>query len=82
MTNKITFCSDPDIMNGEAAGLKNYNNNIIKEILNTCDHDKIFYLIDNHSSKEWLIKVNKQVNIIIDCNDQSVNLIESVCQKK
>jgi len=81
--NKITLCSYPDYLeSNESYGLKNYDNIVIKEILNKIDHDAVFFLIDQHVPNEWLNKVTKQVNILFDCDSITVDQIKTVCQKK
>ena len=71
--NKIIFVTSPDTIQGTAYALKNYNNNHIKQILNTCEHTSAFYLIDDQSSSEWLQSVIKQSKIIFDCSQSSID---------
>jgi len=73
--NRITFCSHPDIVQGDAEALINYTNDTIKQILNACEHEKIFYLIDKNNPNEWLNKVYNQVIITHDCSTTSVEKI-------
>lgn len=81
-TNKIIFCSFPDIVqHNNCIGLKNYSNLILKELLNTITQETVFYLIENNQN-EWLNKVQEQVKIIIDCNKLNVEQILDICQKK
>jgi len=75
MNNRIIFCSHPDLVTGNAVGIKNYNNSIIKQILNQCEHNQTFYLIDQDAPNEWLNHVQKQVTIIHDCSTVSVEEI-------
>jgi NAD(P)H-hydrate repair Nnr-like enzyme with NAD(P)H-hydrate dehydratase domain len=73
--NRITFCSHPDIVQGPAVALTNYTNDTIKQILNACEQEKIFYLIDADNPNEWLNKVYNQVIITHDCSTTSVEKI-------
>jgi len=81
--NKLTFCSSPDIIeHSNSFALINYNNDIIKKLLNILTDDIVFYLCNQESQKEWLNKIQKQVKITIDCNLQSIEQIKDICQKK
>ena len=75
MNNKITFCSCPDLVTGPAVALQNYSNETIKQILNLCEHNQTFYLIDDNSTNEWLNSIQKQVTITYDCSTHSVEKI-------
>lgn len=80
--NKITFCSYPDFNESKNTyGLKNYNNDTIKHILNTINQEVTFYLLDNVPN-EWLNIVSKKVKIIFDCAEIPLTQIQTVCQKK
>ena len=70
--NKIIFITQPDTIQGPCFALKNYDNDHIKKILNTCDHSVAFYLIDDNSPTQWLHSVIKQSKIIFDCSQSSI----------
>ena len=81
--NKITFCTYPDtVETKECYGLTNYNNDTIKNILNSLDQDTTFYLIDKNCPNQWLNSVQEKVKIIFNCNDLPIEQITSTCQKK
>ena len=71
--NKIIFVTSPDTIQGTAYALKNYTNDHIKQILTSCDETVAFYLIDDHSSNEWLQSVIKHSKIIFDCSQSSID---------
>lgn len=77
--NKIIFITEPDTITGDTFALKNYNNDNIKEILNTCKTTTAFYLIDENCSSKWLNSVVKQSKIIFDCSQSSIqNIVDNV----
>ena len=70
--NKLIFITEPDLIQGETYAIKNYTNNDIKKILNTCESTSAFYLIDKDSPHQWLQTVVKQSKIVFDCSQSSI----------
>ncbi len=66
--NKITFCSEPDILPGPSYALKNFSNDTIKHLLNVCSQNTQFYLIEDTSSTEWREQIQKTIADIISNN--------------
>jgi len=73
--NKITFCSEPDILTGPSYALKNFSNDTIKHLLNVCSQNTQFYLIEDTSSTEWREQIKKTITKTFDCSTDSLAYI-------
>ena len=73
--NKITFCSDPDIISGQSFALTNFSNHTITHLLNVCTQDTQFYLIEDTSSIEWKEQIKNHITKTFDCSIDSLAYI-------
>lgn len=80
--NKVTFITEPDLVEGDSFALINYSNHTIKNLLNVCNQDTQFYLLEADNTDTWRQKVKSQITKTFDCSiDSLAYIVEHAGQK-
>ncbi len=73
--NKVTFITEPDIVDGDAYALINHSNQTIKNLLNVCNQDTQFYLLETTNTTTWRQQVEDKITKTFDCSIDSLAYI-------
>jgi len=80
--NKVTFITEPDLVDSDSFALINYSNTTIKNLLNVCNQNIQFYLLEANKTDTWRQKIKSNITKTFDCsNDSLAYILEHVGQK-